>query len=154
MERPEEKLLACFGMKLVKQLDFYRPMGLLDQELDQQQQIHEVAHFQVASPERRLMVNFGLGEDSVGSRTILTPEVQVQEEIRAFLLTLCWFEVLGIKSRCFGFRFRGEWHSVTLLKNNHKCHDALGWLLAKGLLDHNCRPTCLINLGQEWNESY
>lgn len=146
MERPEEKLLACFGMKLVKQLDFYRPVGFLDQELDQQQQIHEVAHFQVASPERRLMVNFGLGEDSVGSGAILAPEVQVQEEIRAFLLTLYWFEVLGIRSGSFGFRFRGEWHSVTLLKSNRRCHDALDWLLAKGLLDHDHRPTYLLNL--------
>jgi len=137
-----EKLLAHFGMKLVKQIDFYRPLGLLDQELSHQQQIHEVAHFQVSSPSRRLMTNFGMGEDTVGSGSSLPIERHVAEETRAILLTLYWYDVFNITCPQVTFRFHGEYYSVSKdVAKRKQTQDAFIWLLTRNLLGYNLKPT-------------
>jgi len=150
MERPEEKLLACFGMKLVKQLDFYRP-GAIDESLTRKQMIHELSHYQVATPSKRLLVNFGLGEDTNGTDSIFTVEKQIQEETRAVLLTLYWFEEWSISSGVSGFRYKGRNYAVVrnMRKQNQETRKALDWLLGTNLLDHNLRPMPELNTKEE-----
>lgn len=97
------------------------------------------------------MVNFGLGEDSVGSGSLLSKERQVEEETRAFLLTLYWFQTLGVTNAVFGFRFMGEYYKVSpiLHEQNRATKNALDWLLEKSLLNQSLRPNYLLNLEED-----
>jgi hypothetical protein len=143
-----ETLLRLFGLKRQKQVEFYRP-GSVDLSLTDKQVLHEVAHFQVASPSRRLLVNFGMGDDTMGMESVLSPVEHVREETRAILLTLFWYEELGIKeeSPSVSFRFRGYVHNVDarFSKQNKTTRQAFDWLLETNLLDHNLRPDLQLN---------
>lgn len=135
-----------FGLKLVKQFDFYRP-GTIDNSLNREQIIHELSHFQIASPSKRLVVNFGLGEDTQGTNSILSEKEQIQEETRAFLLTLYRFDNWNIPIKYSGFRFKGEFHYVTKTpgEQNQETRKAYDWLLVANILDHNLKPTTKLN---------
>lgn len=150
MDSPEQKLLTYFGLKLVKQPVFFFPPNTLSDHLNKNQRLHEVAHYQVSSPSRRNLINFGLGYDSMGTGSKLPDRQQITEETRALLLTLFWadkFNWIENQKGIWTFPFKGMRCDVAIAKEkqNLETRKAHEWLLEKGLLDQNNQPILTSN---------
>jgi hypothetical protein len=64
--------------------------------------LHEIAHFALAAPERRGLIDFGLGpgpdtidRDAATSAAVLSPVAREEDEARASLLGIIWEAQLG-----------------------------------------------------------
>lgn len=148
------KLCRSHGLLSNRQIEIYRPWvnqrneligGVLSDDLNSYQILHEVAHFQIASPTRRAQVNFGLGDDTFGLDSTLTKELHIREEVRALVFTLFLFEEFDIPTQASTIKFRGQEFLVSRDSSNLLCLEAKNWLLARGLLDNNLLPTRELN---------
>jgi hypothetical protein len=64
--------------------------------------LHEIAHFALAPPDRRRLIDFGLGpgpdtidRDAAESAAVLSPLARGEDEVRASLLGIVWEAQLG-----------------------------------------------------------
>jgi hypothetical protein len=123
-------------------VEFYTP-GFLDCAINTEELtvLHEISHFQVSSPRRRLITNFGLGDDTWGTGGILSPEEQITEELRASVLTIFHAGFFGVEKEPFPlyFRFKGDLYKVSL--EDEPYESEIDWLIDHQLLDHNLLPT-------------
>ncbi len=106
--------------------------------------VHEVAHFQVASPERRKLLEFGLGQSpAVGYgayKDVMPKETlglgdSTLEESRASLLGILWQLHLGIADPSWTW----SEHSWDCGEVNEGA-DTLMDLYEEGYIDHNAEP--------------
>lgn len=108
--------------------------------------IHEVAHWLVATPERRRLLDFGLGAGPESGRVAeadaqlcVTKDVQIEEEALASLLGILWEVELG-QPAILAFleqNWLEGWGRPACAENLRANLDRL---LARGLIDAGGRP--------------
>lgn len=103
MEKEIPNLLKIFDLKITNQIILYQNKQISDRIKDRPYNIiHEIAHFQVSSRNRRNIRNFGLGATAYEKLheyfcdSSLTDDEIFKEEARATLLTLFWYQKLDI----------------------------------------------------------
>lgn len=110
---------------------------------------HEVGHWLVASPARRKLPDFGLGELSNDPDALfnLPPEL-CAEEHRAVIAGIAVCDALGIQDRIVGaVKFEG-WKSIGI---DRHCRDAWNWLGYHNILWSNGRLT---GKHRTWEDGY
>ncbi len=112
--------------------------------------IHEVAHFQLAAPDRRRLADFGLGPGpETGWRQQaeqvrrLTGDACEREEARASLLGVLWEAELG-QPAILAFLEQNWLEGGDSPGNRRHFLKVFGELTAAGLLDRAGRPTRLL----------
>lgn len=109
--------------------------------------IHEVAHWQCAAPERRGVLDFGLGAGPETGRkaeadavqTLFCPERDVEEGLCS-LLGILWEAELG-QPAILAFLEQNWLEGGTSLHNLSHFRKIVRWLARMGLVDWDGRPT-------------
>ncbi|OAN62645.1 hypothetical protein [Magnetospirillum moscoviense] len=109
--------------------------------------IHEVAHYQCASPERRAVLDFGLGcgpesgkrPEADAVQTLFCPERDVEEALCS-LLGILWEAELG-QPAVLAFLEQNWMEGGTSLHNVAHFKKIVRWLDQMGLIDEDGRPT-------------
>jgi hypothetical protein len=105
--------------------------------------MHELAHYQVSSPQRRNKLDYGLLE-------IINPTNHRDEELRALALTDIWSQALlgygwVVDVDFFVEEQKCTFTPFTATTTNKESDRAYDWLLEVGLVDHNLNPVFTVN---------
>jgi hypothetical protein len=114
--------------------------------------IHEVAHYQCAAPERRVVLDFGLGcgpesggrEAADAVQTLFCPERDVEEALCS-LLGILWEAELG-QPAVLAFLEQNWLEGGTSLHNVAHFRKIVRWLKEMELIDANGAPTTALRL--------
>ncbi len=109
--------------------------------------IHEVAHYQLAAPERRAVLDFGLGcgpesgkrEEADAVQTLFCPERDVEEALCS-LLGILWEAELG-QPAILAFLEQNWMEGGANLQNVSHFRKIVRWLRDMELIDDDGRPT-------------
>ncbi len=120
--------------------------------------IHEVGHYQLASPERRTILDFGLGAGPESGRkaeadalqTLFLPERDVEEGLCS-LLGILWEAELG-QPAVLAFLEQNWMEGGTSLHNLAHFRKIVRWLAEMGLIDQTGAPT--MGLRTEGDETF
>lgn len=120
--------------------------------------IHEVGHYQLASPERRTVLDFGLGcgpesgkrEEADAVQTLFLPERDVEEALCS-LLGILWEAVLG-QPAILAFLEQNWMEGGANLHNVAHFRKIVRWLRDMELIDDDGMPTR--NLRQEGDDTF
>jgi hypothetical protein len=120
---------------------------VLRSEIEAYVLIHEVAHFQLAAPERRGVIDFGLGPGpETGDRTAAEQAARIfgiareVEEARASLLGVLWEAELGHPALA-SFLDQNWLEGAGRPGTTHHFATTLEYLRAGRFIDEQCRPT-------------
>lgn len=120
--------------------------------------IHEVAHYQCAAPDRRAVIDFGLGcgpesgrrEEADAVQTLFCPERDVEEALCS-LLGILWEAELD-QPAILAFLEQNWMEGGASLHNVAHFRKIVRWLRGMGLIDDSGRPTR--NLRAEADDSF
>lgn len=120
--------------------------------------IHEVAHYQLAAPERRAVLDFGLGAGPETGRkaeadavqSLFLPERDVEEALCS-LLGILWEAELG-QPAILAFLEQNWMEGGASLHNVAHFRKIVRWLSEMGLIDDDGRPTR--NCRQEGDDTF
>lgn len=120
--------------------------------------IHEVAHYQLSSPERRTVLDFGLGcgpesgkrEEADAVQTLFLPERDVEEALCS-LLGILWEAVLG-QPAILAFLEQNWMEGGANLQNLSHFRKIVRWLREMELIDDDGAPTR--NLRHEGDDTF
>lgn len=120
--------------------------------------IHEVAHYQLAAPERRAVLDFGLGcgpesgkrEEADAVQTLFCPERDVEEALCS-LLGILWEAELG-QPAILAFLEQNWMEGGANLQNVSHFRKIVRWLRAMDLIDDDGGPTR--NLRAEGDDTF
>ncbi len=120
--------------------------------------IHEVAHYQLAAPERRAVLDFGLGcgpesgkrEEADAVQTLFCPERDVEEALCS-LLGILWEAELG-QPAILAFLEQNWMEGGANLQNVSHFRKIVRWLRDMELIDDDGRPTR--NLRAEGDDTF
>lgn len=109
--------------------------------------IHEVAHYQLAAPGRRTVIDFGLGAgpetglkaEANAVQTLFCPEMDVEEGLCS-LLGILWEAELG-QPAILAFLEQNWLEGGASALNLAHFRKSVRWLRAMGLIDDDGRPT-------------
>jgi hypothetical protein len=114
--------------------------------------LHEVAHFQLASPARRALPDFGLGAGPESGRVALADAARVvadgpreREEQAASLLGILWEVELG-QPGVLAFHEQNWLEGAARPSTADFMAETLDRLHLKGLVDRDYRPVLALNL--------
>ncbi len=98
--------------------------------------LHELGHYQVASPKRRLLKGFGLGSEPDGGNcdSIMAGDYDFREESRASLMGILWVHHIGGEWR--KNMDDHEWDEVALTRmgRDETFDETIAWLTKHGIL--------------------
>lgn len=109
--------------------------------------IHEIGHYQLAAPQRRAVIDFGLGAgpetgrkaDADAVQSLFLPERDVEEALCS-LLGILWEAELG-QPAVLAFLEQNWMEGGASLHNVAHFRKIVRWLSAMGLIDTEGRPT-------------
>ncbi len=144
------ELCRRFGFKILEmspQQHFTWDGEAVAVDLEPSVLIHELAHYQLAAPARRAVLDFGLGAGPETGRkaeadavqSLFLPERDVEEGLCS-LLGILWEAELG-QPAVLAFLEQNWLEGGSSLHNIAHFRKVVRWLGAMGLIDHNGAPT-------------